>query len=429
MSIFSVSTPAFKELGRLRKGAPKTQGLHDLHTFRIDIRPDEPEALSRFLAAYNTSTPQAVNVRLAFNEIERVWTNFFMVYTIAGLLGKAGLLPGHDGWYWHYLRDNKTGELVVKEARTKTGDLMPFDPAIPVYSYRSKKGEDVAVYAKPEGRLSVMIPELKAVGYIVFLTHGWYDCMRIESQLQAIKELAERVGMSLPTVPLILSRRPEKVSVSIDNKKHMEERWIVNLDVRQDWGEAQFALLDKIQPGAMLPAPSALTLPSNVIGPDDEADEEPESEEQPEAPQPPVHQVNTPPANGARPYTPQQVAEKLTALAATAEKDGWAIKDGARNMLAVNLENCFTGDPASKDKRHTVLFWLFGHESVKDLTVGQVAAISKWLNTKPAPDGSGEWLVDAMSAREAQAIFTEATKAEGQAELPLGETPQQEELF
>jgi hypothetical protein len=447
MSIFQTITPAFKELGRIRKGIPKSQGLQDLHTFRMDFRPDEPNALARFLEEYKTIYPQSINVRLAFNEIERVWSNWFTVYNTSGMLGKAGLLPGLEGWHWHYLRSNKTGELIVKDGLTKDGKTMPFDPTIPIYSYRNRKGEDVEVFARPEGKLSVMIPELQAIGYMVLITHGWYDCSKIESQLAAIKEISERVGMTLPMVPLIISRRPEQVSVSIKGRKHMEERWIINLDVRKDWGEAQFALLDKIQPGAMLPAPTALALPSNVIGPDDEPEEESgygdsglathgyeanDTEDQPEANTTTATTTNPPPAkaNGDRPKSPEGVKARLNEIISDAAKKNKVLKlkPELRKMVAPNLELCFAGDPASEDKRHTVLFWLFGHESTNDLTDEQAYVVYQWINAKPLPDGSGAWAPDAMSIREAQAIYAEAMRAEGQAELPLEEETQ-ETLF
>ncbi|MHC4464640.1 MAG: hypothetical protein ACYS30_24895, partial [Planctomycetota bacterium] len=79
----------------------------------------------------------------------------------------------------------------------------------------------------------------------------------------------------------------------------------------------------------------------------------------------------------------------------------------------------FTGDEAVEDKRHTVLFYLTGHESTKDVPGNMFKAIIEdWLGMEK--DSGGEWTITPMSAAEAQMIYTAALKDEGQAELELG---------
>lgn len=263
---------SFREIGRLRKGAPKSEGLKNLKYFRPDFRPDESLAEALFVQAYG-SQPTSINIRLAFDDIDQVWDAFFTVYTSAGMLGKAGGIPGREGWWWIYLRDNKTGEIIVKDG----APAMRFDPTIPVYSYRSKKGEDVAVYAKPEGKLKVLIPELNLLNYVTLVTHSWYDIGRISENLAGIKDIANRGGMPLPMVKCVLSRRPEQISCNINGKKSMREEWLVNIDVNPDWAGAQFKLLDTIVPGSLLPAPQLPELPAGI--PDAGWEDEPEQDE------------------------------------------------------------------------------------------------------------------------------------------------------
>lgn len=271
---------SFREIGRLRKGAPKSEGLKNLRYFRPDFRPGEEAAAALFAEVYGNQ-PTAVNIRLAFDNIEEVWDAFFTVYTTAGMLGKAGGIPGRDGWWWIYLRDNKTGKIVVKDGYPE----MKFDPTVPVYSYHSKqKNQDIAVYAKPEGKLKVLVPELQLLNYVTLVTHSWYDIGRISENLAGIKDIAARGGMPLPMVKCVLSRRPEMISCNIDGKKSMREEYIINIDVNPDWAGAQFRLMDTIIPGKALPAPELPALPAGIpdVAWDDEPDEDEADEHEPE---------------------------------------------------------------------------------------------------------------------------------------------------
>ena len=83
------------------------------------------------------------------------------------------------------------------------------------------------------------------------------------------------------------------------------------------------------------------------------------------------------------------------------------------------------GDKEAEDKRHTVLHFLTGYESTKN-TDGQLfkAIVEDWLKMTKADDGSGDYVIDDMAALEAKGIYTEALKAEGQAELDLDAPPE-----
>src|SRR3990172_724240 len=104
----TTGTPSFREIGRLRKGAPKSEGLKDLLYFRPDFRPNEPEASARFLEAY-TDKPTKIEARLAFDQIELCWDANWEVYNTRGMLGMA------DGQKWIYLRSNHNGDLLVRD--------------------------------------------------------------------------------------------------------------------------------------------------------------------------------------------------------------------------------------------------------------------------------------------------------------------------
>lgn len=259
-------TPSFKEIGRLRLGISKAdmdrigKGPSELPYFRADFRPDEGEASRLFDEAYGAK-PVSIRIRLPFSEVARCWDAYYEVYNTAGMLGQA------DGVRWLYLRDNRTGALLVKDGVPQTitpdckvdGDgqhYKPFDKSVPVYSYRSeKKKVDVAVFAKPKGKLQVIVPELKRAAYVTMVTNSIYNVMNLSAELAGIEQTARNAGLSLPYVPMLLTRRKDTISVSIDGRKSMQEKYLCHIEIDPDWMTSQVAYLDGIRPGMALPEP------------------------------------------------------------------------------------------------------------------------------------------------------------------------------
>ena len=447
---------AFKESFRLRKGVEKDENNpawkpEDLTYFRPDFRPDEKESAAIFYSAYGKE-PERIFIRFPFRDIDRCWDANYTCYNKSGQLLHAGDIPGREGLYFHYLRHNKTNELLVRNNVDKSGNYVPFDPRVPVYSYKSRKGEDVAVYAKTEGRLKFMVPELKRAVFGLLVTKSIYDCANISKEFLAITELISNVGYPLPMVKMILSRRWDMVCCTIHGQnKHMEQKNLCHIDMDPEWSAPLFDMLESIRPGVALPAPIEFDfpeLPAQIF-----SDEEPEGADDPTteepiaarsmqpatsrtipAPKPPEAKpgpISAPQAegplpangNGARPYTPDQVAARLNSMAETFTTNQWTLRPNVRKMLPANMELCFAGDPKSSDMRHTVLRWLFSVPSTNDLTDAQCYAIHKWLDAQE--DSGGAWLPNSLSVAEAQAVYAEALRAEGQLDLfPAGSPAQ-----
>lgn len=152
---------------------------------------------------------------------------------------------------------------------------------------------------------------------------------------------------------------------------------------------------------------------------DDDTDGSDKQEQKPakkaEQPTPPPQ----PDANAApteRPYPPETVKAGL-------EKKALAHKpfnpsDKQLNLLRHGLELCFTGEPEVEDKRHTLLHYLTGSESTKNVS-GQMfkALVEDWLKLKP--DTGGAYQVDFMAMREAHNIVDAALVGEGQEQFEL----------
>ena len=120
--------------------------------------------------------------------------------------------------------------------------------------------------------------------------------------------------------------------------------------------------------------------------------------------------------NGYRPYAPSIVKDRIITKASRSKQFDPTEKQ--QQLLRFALELCFPGDKEADDKRHTVLNYLTGDPSTKNVT-GQYfkAIIEDWLEVEQ--DDGGEYRVKPIAAQEAQAIFTEALKDEGQQEMEI----------
>ncbi len=438
-------SPSFKELGRLRLGIPKSEaavsGPKEIGWFRADFRPDAQDALELFVAAYKDK-PTSINFRLPFSEIKRCWDPFFEIYNKFGMLGKA------DGKRWLYLRHNKTGELLVKDGvpthtdgtrvDEETGEVyLPFDPKVAVYSYTSKKGEEVKVFAKPTGRLRILIPELKRAAYVQIITNSLYNVIHISEQLKGIEEIAKTAGMNLPQVPLTITRRKELISVSFNGHKQMQEHYLLNIEIDPRWMEAQFNYLNELMPGSTpKPIPQLETgATKREFAPEelneaeqpepgeweetnlDEAGQGEGTTNQPTTAEQPA-QVGAGLTNGTpRPYPPETLKAKL--LARAAQYDGQSATQKQRNLIAMLLGEIFAG-PDSELMRHALQMYLFGVGSLKQLSSSLILVIlNDWL--APKADTGGAYKPDPVAVKEAIAAYEEAVRVQGQMKLPIGE--------
>lgn len=290
-------TPSFREIGRLRKGAPKSDGkLQDLNYFRPDFRPNETEAFRKFLDVYGDK-PTKIEAFLAFDRIDLCWDANWEVYNTRGLLGMA------DGTKWTYLRSNKNGELLVRDGevlvitdgmQTVTDEsgrlILPFDPKMPVYSYKGgkDKNQDIGVFPRPTGKLKLLLPRLGMLNYVTLLTHSWYDCANISNELAAVAQIAQAVNLTPSQIPLVVTRSTDKVSVNINGQKSMSEKSLVHVDIDPVFAQLYISVIarSKLQPIAPGESREVAQLPAPPEGANEDGEEELETASQPVPPEP-----------------------------------------------------------------------------------------------------------------------------------------------
>ena len=118
-----------------------------------------------------------------------------------------------------------------------------------------------------------------------------------------------------------------------------------------------------------------------------------------------------------RPYTPEQLKQFLQLKANENQRtEKLSANTNQRGLTAGMIEQCFAGDPKSKDMRHTLLLFLTGHGSTKDLSGIWIHALLDWL--EPKKDSGNAYHVSNTVIQEAKAAWNEALKNEGQ--LTLG---------
>lgn len=118
-----------------------------------------------------------------------------------------------------------------------------------------------------------------------------------------------------------------------------------------------------------------------------------------------------------RPYTPEQLKDRLHEIANEHGKAGKLTATAQqRGLLAGQLDECFAPDPTADRIRHSVMKWLAGCDSTKDLPAVYVLAMLDWL--EPKKDTGGSYSPSALAIKEANAVWSQALKDAGQTQLP-----------
>jgi hypothetical protein len=230
----------FPEIGRIKKGSPKQKNERgvevmgkDLKYFRVEFDPSNEDAIKTFHEVYGEQ-PQAIRILLPFNEIHRMWDAYYEAYTAGRMIARA------DGERYLFLVNPQTGQTVVANGEPQ----MEFKKEEPVGFYFSQKKEKKPIFAKPIGRLRVIVPELRRLAYLTLQTTSIYDILNISSQLDAISFITNG---HITGVPLILKRVPRMISCpSSDGQKVRREKWLISIEADPAWVNAKVASMNAL---------------------------------------------------------------------------------------------------------------------------------------------------------------------------------------
>lgn len=191
----------FPEIGQIRKGDKKDDTKNapgrDLPYFRVEFDEKEAEAASKFSQVYGDK-PTDIAIVLPFNEVEKCWDAWLEAYRKGRMVARA------DGERYLY-KVNDAGEVEVLNGEP----LMLYSPSDVLGTWKDGKGKVNEIKCKPVGRLKVVIPELQRLAFLTLHTTSYHDVKNIQAQLEAIAAIN---GGRLAGIPLVLRRRPKKIS-------------------------------------------------------------------------------------------------------------------------------------------------------------------------------------------------------------------------
>ena len=90
--------------------------------------------------------------------------------------------------------------------------------------------------------------------------------------------------------------------------------------------------------------------------------------------------------------------------------------------LARKFQEAFAPDNDAQKRYHISLDWLWSVDSAKKLTMAQAGATLDWLLAKGGPDKTGDTPLHEHARAEVATVYREALKAQGQQEMQLEET-------
>ncbi|HBF40462.1 MAG TPA: hypothetical protein DDW19_01375 [Anaerolineaceae bacterium] len=435
----------FPEIGRIKKGSPKQKNERgvevmgkDLKYFRVEFDPSNEDAIKTFHEVYGEQ-PQAIRILLPFNEIHRMWDAYYEAYTAGRMIARA------DGERYLFLVNPQTGQTVVANGEPQ----MEFKKEEPVGFYFSQKKEKKPIFAKPIGRLRVIVPELRRLAYLTLQTTSIYDILNISSQLDAISFITNG---HITGVPLILKRVPRMISCpSSDGQKVRREKWLISIEADPAWVNAKVASMNALSYPqdmvALLPSgdKTAEVPPSVQRGIDqsnpDEADEDwdpnadiegdfvdsytPEIPEEPAPQDEPQTRIDPIANNGhSRPYSADVLLSKFSGLVSYYADQNANATDGDKFAVRVNMELCWAGKIKNpSERRHDVTEYLTGKRSIDELTSAQILALKHWLGITRNKN-TGEYYPGETAVKEAEAAWEAYQKSKGQLDIfdaPRGE--------
>ncbi len=197
----------------------------DLDYFRFVADPERPEIQEAFDDAHGEQ-PASLLVYLPYADVERNWACWKEKWSAGGLVHRC---DGETMTVWQ--------DTVGQYQRTPR----PCDGG-----------------CKPVGRLSLLLPELIAagfVGYVVFESHSLNDILSIQASLLAAAEARKGVEMGLRGIPWTLRRAKQAISTpSGQGKRARREKWLVKIEPVAQWVQLE---MDRAKAATlMLPAPS-----------------------------------------------------------------------------------------------------------------------------------------------------------------------------
>jgi hypothetical protein len=133
----------------------------------------------------------------------------------------------------------------------------------------------------------------------------------------------------------------------------------------------------------------------------------------------PVDEPTDPVTDETRPYSAEFTKLRIATKVLHYQGEGRTHTPKQHGLAMGCLDLCFAGDEQSDAKRKTVLAYLFGVDSGKDIAAPETLALLDWL--EPTKDTGDAYAPSSLAEKEAKKIVTARIKELGQETLFPGE--------
>ena len=441
--------------------------------FRVVFDPGTEDIQRRFQEVYQTSEPTRIRAMIPFTSVSKAWEYYSEAYNAGRLIARA------DEDKFLVYRNPLTGEYEVRDGEPyrefHPGMTIAYERDGRRYELKMKCTGRLKLWLPEVCMIPGERPQIRMV-YFVVKTTSFYDCLNISANLRAVQDLAEALpGQhgNAAGIPIILYRKEQEICWNKpDGSAQRVKKWLIQIEMDPQFVAAAFQRMSQFaltggMPAGMLESGAPVVNPQAEISlgvdPDEEEEEgegtgsplqndgddwkdlvqdavfRPEEQAHPPIDPPVVDRTPAPAPSPSAPATPLDAAKALLAAAPHEGKNlvrpmapetvraalvvksagyvGRSVSPKQTGLAAMLLEQIYSEHDSPKKIRYSVTQYLFGSESLNDLTAGSVLALLDWL--KPMQSSSGEYLVDDTTAKEASNLFAAACREAGQQEFPF----------
>lgn len=383
-------TPKFPELGKLRKGGPKTDPKRpgpDLDHWRFTSeRNDVQVAWNR---AY-PGKPTSIDAYLPFAKMEDNWQTWYEEYDAGGMKHRC---DGVTMYRW----------------RNGGGEYIDGERPCPFHAGTQPRTKDNPG-CKQVGRLLMVVPQLIEAGYVGFVvmeTHSINDLVSITACLLDAEEKAGKltgIRFNVLRVKQTISTPAWKDEDKDAGKRNRTVKDLVKIVPAADWVMARLTTDAQLQ---MTAAQNGGALPTTSTHPDympeDDADE-PEIDDITEGDYGPVPDAGASAEESACTRTLREFRELL---AAQPDQEAPADKrtvGQAKWALTVLLSD--------STQRHALTLALLGEDDAAKWTQAEALAILRWIDPQKQTldDGHEVWLPSARAIDGVKFVLAAVTQ-------------------
>lgn len=385
-------TPKFPELGKLRKGGPKTDPKKpgpDLQYWRFTS--ERTDVLAAWNRAY-PGNPTSIDAYLPFAKMEDNWQTWYEEYDAGGLRHRC---DGRTMYRW----------------RNGGGGYVDGERPCPYHAGTQQRTKDNPG-CKQVGRLLMVVPQLIEAGYVGFVvmeTHSINDLVSITASLLDAEEKAGKltgIRFNVLRVKQTISTPAWKDEDKAAGKRNRTVKDLVKIVPASDWvlarltAEAQLQMTAAQNGGAL----AATSTHPDYVNDDDDAPETDEPDDIEDGDYGPVPDAGA--SAEEAPFT-RTLREFRELLAAQPDQEAPADKrtvGQAKWALTVLL--------SESTQRHALTLALLGEDDATKWTQAEALAVLRWIAPQKQilDDGQEVWLPTATAIDGAKIVLAEVTQ-------------------